>query len=394
MEGTWRFWKVKTTDEVTINKKGVMMKKLIGKIEGNRPIIFIFIIFCTLLMSLTASNNPFCVGNTGTDSSVFNYVARTILHGGIPYRDSFDHKGPLIYLIDAFGLALNINIGVWIMEFVFIFLSFWFGYKIAKMLGCDDKKSLVVVVICVLTLSYYFQGGNLVEEYACTFIMISLFIFTKFFLKAYIKPIEFVFCGISFAAVCLLRINMIALWVVMCIAALTNWIKKKEDIAVILRNIAWFVVGVASVSLPIIIWLIKNNAFDFFIEDYFTFNFMYSSDTERASIRNIMYAIYYFGTSAPIVLMVPILSYFCLVKKELLDWLCMVTVVLSVAMMCISGQSYDHYGMILCPLVVYAISRLLSELPLKIEKRDGALIISGICMVMLLFASSFYRLTI
>lgn len=370
------------------------MKRLVDKIEGNRPIIFIFIILCTLLMSLTASNNPFCVGNTGTDSSVFNYVARIILHGGMPYRDTFDHKGPLIYLIDAFGLLLNSNIGVWIIEFVFIFLIFWFGYKIAKILGCSDVKSLGVVIICVLTLSYYFEGGNLVEEYACPFIMISLLIFIKYFLKGYVKPVELVFCGTSFAAVCLLRINMIALWVVMSIGVLFTYIKRKQDLKTIVKHIVWFGVGMIVVSLPIIIWLIKNNAFNFFIEDYFRFNFMYSSDAERASINNIIQAIYYFVTGAPVVLILPILLYFCLVKKEFLDWLCMITVALSIAMMCISGQSFGHYGMILCPLVVYAVSRLLSELSLKFQKRDVALVISGVCMVMLLFALSFYQLAV
>lgn len=370
------------------------MKRLINKIEGHRPIVYNFIILLALFMSLTASNNPFCIGNTGTDSAVFNYVARVILHGGMPYRDTFDHKGPLIYLIDVFGLLLNADIGIWIIEFVCIFLIFLFGYKIAKTLGCNDVKSLSVVIICELTLSYYFEGGNLVEEYACPFIMISLLIFIKYFLKGYVKPVELVFCGISFSAVCLLRINMIALWLVMFIGVLITYIKRKQDLKTIIKHISWFVVGMIVVALPIIVWLIKNNAFDFFIEDYLRFNFMYSSDAERASIYHITQAIYYFVTGAPVVLAVPILLYFCLVKKEILDWLCMLTVLLTIAMMCISGQSYAHYGMILCPLVVYAVSRLLSELSLKFHKRDVALAISGVCMVMLLFAMSFYQLAV
>src|SRR2546426_12263930 len=42
----------------------------------------------------------------GRDSSVFLYVARQVQEGGVPYRDVWDHKPPLIYYLDVIGLAL------------------------------------------------------------------------------------------------------------------------------------------------------------------------------------------------------------------------------------------------------------------------------------------------
>ena len=47
------------------------------------------------------------------DAGVFFYAARTLLAGGTPYLDVWDHKPPLIYFIDALGLLAAGLDGVW-----------------------------------------------------------------------------------------------------------------------------------------------------------------------------------------------------------------------------------------------------------------------------------------
>lgn len=52
------------------------------------------------------------------DAGVFLYVAQTILDGGAPYRDVWDHKMPLVYYLDALGLLLGggSSLGVWALQ--------------------------------------------------------------------------------------------------------------------------------------------------------------------------------------------------------------------------------------------------------------------------------------
>lgn len=50
------------------------------------------------------------------DAGVFFYAARELLAGGVPYRDVWDHKPPLIYAFDAIGLALAGPLGVWLLQ--------------------------------------------------------------------------------------------------------------------------------------------------------------------------------------------------------------------------------------------------------------------------------------
>jgi len=52
------------------------------------------------------------------DAGVFLYAAQVLLDGGLPYRDVWDHKPPLIYVLDALGLLLGAGspVGVWALQ--------------------------------------------------------------------------------------------------------------------------------------------------------------------------------------------------------------------------------------------------------------------------------------
>ncbi|MBQ7196519.1 MAG: glycosyltransferase family 39 protein, partial [Synergistaceae bacterium] len=261
-------------------------------------------------MAFTCADNPCVIGNTYTDSSVFHYVARVMLKGGMPYRDAFDHKGTLIFLIDVFGLWLNKDIGVWIMELVFIFIALLFAYKIARLVSCSKIESMLVIVLTVFSLSCYFEGGNLTEEYACTFIMVSLYIFLKFFKTGSVNFFELIVCGVSFGAVCLLKINMTVLWVVMFFGVLIECVKRHEIIKFI-RYVFMAFVGAAIILVPVVVWLMKNDSFTAFINNYFKFSFMYISDPKRASTINIIKAIGHWGLQSIMIISIPTIIYFC-----------------------------------------------------------------------------------
>ncbi|HUB60918.1 MAG TPA: hypothetical protein VL978_09460 [Puia sp.] len=56
------------------------------------------------------------------DKEVFRYGGRVILGGGIPYRDFFDHKPPLIYFLNFFGLLFG-NWGLWLIDTLLVLLA-------------------------------------------------------------------------------------------------------------------------------------------------------------------------------------------------------------------------------------------------------------------------------
>lgn len=65
------------------------------------------------------------------DAGLFMYAGQLILDGGLPYRDVWDHKPPLIYFLDALGLLLGGGspIGVWALQAFAYVVAAAVGYR-------------------------------------------------------------------------------------------------------------------------------------------------------------------------------------------------------------------------------------------------------------------------
>jgi hypothetical protein len=64
------------------------------------------------------------------DAGVFFYVANTLLAGGVPYRDVWDHKPPAVYAIDAVGLAAGGPLGVWVLQLAALAIAAVLSYRV------------------------------------------------------------------------------------------------------------------------------------------------------------------------------------------------------------------------------------------------------------------------
>lgn len=62
----------------------------------------IVLVAVALLLGITTLAYP----RTSLDTSTFTYVGRTIVEGGMPYRDAWDVKGPAIFYVYAVPVAL------------------------------------------------------------------------------------------------------------------------------------------------------------------------------------------------------------------------------------------------------------------------------------------------
>ena len=75
----------------------------------------------------------------GYDSAIFATVGNALNKGRVLYTEIVDNKGPLIYFIDALGLTINYDFGIFIIEFIFLFIGAIFLYKTAKIITKDKK---------------------------------------------------------------------------------------------------------------------------------------------------------------------------------------------------------------------------------------------------------------
>lgn len=342
--------------------------------KQNREIIFALII-SAILAFIFLLNSPLHLWRcapAGTDSSVFKTIALMMDKGYMPYRDSFDHKGPLLYAINYWGLKIDYYKGVWVFELIFMTITFFMLYKIAR-LNTKISSSILVALTAMTLLFTYFMGGNFNEEYAMTFIAVGVYIFLDYLLNDKISWYRLTISGISLGAVCLLKPNLIAVWIVFCMAIFLKKIIEK-DWKQLGQFVLWFLIGFIVIVLPFIVWLALNNALQACIEDYIVFNMQYTSELGGRATPSAKWNSFFTFASNTVYILALVGIAYNLRKKHFVDFTYAAYMVIGLIFLCLSGMKYGYYGMVLVPAVVYPLSLIIANIE-KISDLEAAKVI-------------------
>lgn len=340
--------------QIEINFNCVVKRTRICGGKASKLLVIIIISILSIIICMQSKTNIFVNGTSGTDSSVFRYIGWMMTKGLIPYKDIFDHKGLLTYFINYVGVLLSYDYGIWIIEVVFMFFTIAMSYRLARLFS-NSKNSMLSIFIAFTMFDAYFEGGNFTEEWALPFILLALYIYMDYFIFDRISSVRVVVCGFSFACVCLLRPNMISVWIVFSLVFLIERIKKNEW-SCLIKTIAYFLGGILAVGIPAAAYLCANDAMYDFIEDYLIFNFIYSGNLGWN--EKIIAFIHFMCTPqllAGICILILIIKGSKNYYKKINIWY-FVLVFVTVAMASMSGYRYNHYGMVLIPLVIYPYS--------------------------------------
>ena len=81
------------------------------------------------------------------DKEIFKYVGLVIYKGGVPYRDVFDHKPPLIYFLNAFNWWFNVWIP-WLLDTCLVLFATLLFYWLCRKNKLAGHGSCPLVLIC------------------------------------------------------------------------------------------------------------------------------------------------------------------------------------------------------------------------------------------------------
>ena len=160
-------------------KKKKPMKNMISDKQDLRK-GYIFLSFITILtMLFFAYNNSPLVERMGEDGGIFLLMGRNLAEGGTLYKDLFDHKGPVIFFLNALPqLFVKGPVGVWILEIIFMALSLCLIYKTAYRL-LKNSSAILPPLLYLIISGLLLNGGNYTEEYSNLFSIIALYIFVN-----------------------------------------------------------------------------------------------------------------------------------------------------------------------------------------------------------------------
>lgn len=317
-----------------------------------KTVIYAFIImFCTAFMLLlSASTSPLYKDYCDGDSSIFMLIGKAISQGKRVYTDYFDHKGPILFYINALGYALTgSKTGVFILQCIFISITAIFMYKTARIFT-KTVRSVICVILTVLAFASTISDGNLSEEYCMLFCMIPIYLSVKFITKYPDAPHSgkymFIY-GICFAACAFIRINNgVMIGGIVLVTLVTDFMN--DHIREACKNILYFCLGLLAVSAPIcLFFLIQGNIGDMFFAT-FIFNFLYAAEGSAEKTTNAVSLLLQWAL--PILSLIFISTVF---SKRLGPKVASLITTISVFALIpiMLGYSYTHYYTTLIPLI-------------------------------------------
>jgi len=227
------------------------------------------------------------------DESVYFTVSRDILTGGIPYKTSWDHKGPLLYFmfipaIKIFGINI---LALRIFTTVCLWISMLFLYLASGKI-LNDKERLIPPLIYGLFFSHPFFGGlaSNSELFMMMFLVIATYFFFKYIQNARPAYLSIFYCGIFCALAVFIKTTAFftAMSFPVYLFFRRNWLGGYEP-GRLLREIKYYLFGTVIVILPIIGYFLLHNAVTDFFYAFFYFNFQYVRTTSLFdSITNFL----------------------------------------------------------------------------------------------------------
>ena len=212
------------------------------------------------------------------DSSQFQTIGEAWLEGKVPYRDTFDHKGPAIFLINALGYLIHWRTGIMVIQILFLSITLYWVFKISSLVS---KKFIYGAFVAILTLVFLrcsYCDGNSVQEYALPFLAISTYYIAKFLLSRQKKhePKWALIYGVS-AGFCLLSQATSAIIIAAGVIAISVRLIRDKQWGNFWKNVGFGLIGFAGFCAPFLLYFAINGCLGEMFYAIIVFNAEYAS---------------------------------------------------------------------------------------------------------------------
>lgn len=340
-------------------------------------IYFLISILMLLLVSpFTSLLSPYYMD----DPAIFSVVGRGIAHGMVPYRDLFDHKGPLLFYINGLGYFIHDGkAGVFLLSAIFMTVNLWLVHRTSSILAgprlCFIPLTLFVVIYICMG-----ETSNTSEEWSLPFTLAPLYLVIRNYAskkESSALPFGLWFIiGICIGAHMMLRPNNAAMLCgLACGLAIIDF--AKCGFPAVISRIAVLMAGSMVLILPFVVFFFAIDALQDFMYANFIFNYKYvQNGADMWTIKRFL-ATFAKVCSCPFAIF---LLWRLTVKKEISRALALSIAlggIISSLNMFI-GRGYAHYYICYLPFAVVAASvmiKYLCLLNLKWKATASALLV-------------------
>lgn len=202
------------------------------------------------------------------DKEVYRYIGQVILKGGVPYRDVFDHKPPLIFFLNSVGLLLG-KWGLWVIDTSLAMLATFLFFRLGKKYRLPYPWLLPLLFNLMLRNFLICLGMGMTREYTTVFLLIF---FCILLLKGRYR---FFLLGLISGLIFFMQQDQVLALVPFFLYAF----QPEDDYIPLLIRLLRTTAGFLTVALPLILYFAWYHSLKYFWQDAFVFNFSWYTTT-------------------------------------------------------------------------------------------------------------------
>ena len=220
--------------------------------------------------------------NDWVDAQCFFTVGKAMGNGQVVYRDIFEQKGILLYVLHMFAYFISHTtfIGVFFLEVIAGTAFLFINIKLIN-LYTDFRYAVLSASLCSLLIyaSRAFCKGDSAEELCLPLLAYALYLSVKAFkTEKWLTSKQLFSVGIVSACVLWIKYTMLGFfigWIVVPVA----WLIKEKKFRALGQTFLFIGLGVVTVTLPILIYFAVNHSLSYLWEVYFYKNMISYSNT-------------------------------------------------------------------------------------------------------------------
>ena len=346
-----------------------MRKNIINLLNGQidkktekMMVTFFLFVFVIGMICFSKTTSPLFPYEFGADSAIFSLLGKSMLNGKTLYKDLFDHKGPVLFFIEALGHLIGGRNGIFLLQCIIGIINLRIIYFLCKSeTKANNNWFLMFFFILILCYGYFyftFQGGNLSEEYSLPLISLCVLLFSKYANQVNDSkehpPFYSLIYGVCVGLIALIRINNAISIFAGILVIIVFLIVNKRYKNVILNFVAG-IIGCLLVVIPVLIYFHFKGALNEMIYATFTYNFLYAFN--KITSNEIMFSLEEISAKLPVILSLFLsIKYLLKNKLEFIDCLYLFVLLLN-AILFFCMSNYTHYYVIFVPVYALILAR-------------------------------------
>ena len=210
-----------------------------------------------------------------------------MLHGLIPYRDLYEQKGPLLYMLHALAAIVSERtfLGVYFLEIIAAVACLIFSFKIMKLYRQSTSILVVAPLAAVVYSAACFCHGDSAEELCLPLFSFSIYLVLKLIRQGQCPTrLECMAVGATSAFVLWMKYSLLGFYFGWFFVVVWLLISRKSAYKII-SVVGWIIVGIMIPTVPILAYFGVNHAlWDLWTVYFYNNLFCYSSVSDHFSI--------------------------------------------------------------------------------------------------------------